>query len=352
MATHTIRTTDSVFDGVSEGVTDNDVIYINSGVRTKLTLQNCTGSAGNEITFINSGGIVHISDNVSIAFAIENCQHFILSGRGHSRKYGIKVTGYDPTGIRIHDTSEYFIVQNVEVGAGVDGSGIRLFTAASDAPAFIGHDCVFRDLYIHDTVDTALYLNHHSTQGIPGRPIDGMEIYHCVLTAIGSDGVQVRNGDNFIVRNNEIWNLGYDGTTGAGIVVGTETGNSEFYSNWIRDCVKGVFALQHEAGIQIHHNLIEDCNTTGGNLGRGIWISTEGNDIDITHNTIVDEGTIDYCIVCGSGSSDIDSGYTIIANNGTGAIAAQGFVSGDELRHLDVGSPNIGTPDRGWLDYN
>lgn len=382
MTTFTIATGTSSFDGTAMGVVPGDKILLAAGTRGALTISNVHGAAGNEVEIRNAAGQVVINTGAGTGLQFDNCTHVRVSGRDCRNLgffYGIRVLGWSTNGVWIHNQCEYFEMDHIEIGnsSGVSTSaGIRLYTYKSESATFVGHDYYIHDCYIHDCLTEAMYLNHHSTQTNPGRPIIGFEIAYCTVHDCGYEGIQIRYATDVEIHHNEVWNCGANvsgtGQVGAGIVMGNELGDCETHNNWIHDCVRGIYGLSYFAGCSIHHNLIVDVATNGTKDGRGIWMS-DSNGMLIEHNTVVctlsalvprtvfgirtptgeTDGIVKNNVVAGC-NTNISTDYTE-TNNNTGTIASQAFLSGDPMYHLTVSSPARGNADDGddcgWVRY-
>ena len=333
-----------------------DILWLQSGNRAALTIRNLSGSSGNPIWVMNSGGLVNINSG-TITLAIENCQYLHISGRGYQYCYGIRVQSYTNYGVQIREQSEYIEIDRVEIGpAGVGGdAGMSIRTLLAEAyEGYVMHDIHVHHCYFHGCNGEAMYCNHHSTQTNPGTFQDGFVIENNYIDGCGYDGIQVRYG-NFVIQRNRIMDCGdsIDGTAqpGSGIIVAHEAEDTIVRWNWITDCVRGIHCEIQGTGVEIYENLIEDMNDSATKDAYGIWLPSNGNGAEITHNTVVDVenegfksksgdtgGTVRNNIFAGCGAS-YDTDYSTDANNEEDTIVNMDFRSSDVLRHITGDSP-------------
>jgi len=383
MATFTIGVGTTSFDGTAQGAAPGDIIYVTTSAgRDYLTFTNVNGAVGNPITIINQGGKVVFDGTAgsrSYCVEFDDCDYIVFRGDGHAAEYGFKCVGYSNAGMRAWKQTEHIEISHVEVGAykagASTGAGFRVGTELADAsPGWVMDEVWIHHCYLHDTKTEAMYIGKASATDM--YPIDDLIVEYCIMIDCGWAGPQIRDAINVQCQRNWIYHCGVDvdiSHAGGGLNIGdnaTDPMSGHWRYNRIEDCERGIHQLADDDQMQIHHNLIVDC----GN--EGIHAPQDGykpqNDVEagfkFYKNTIVDSadygidtptsdtnGEIEDCIVCGSGTADIDTDW-VEDSNETGATAAQAFRAGDIWYHLTAASPGVGAAhdgsDCGWIDYN
>ena len=127
MATFTVGTADTYFNGVTEGVSPGDTIKVTqSAGRDWLTFAQVVGTALAPITIVNDGGRVVFdvgSSSRMYCVQFDECDYVVFRGDGHAHEYGFQCIEYSNCGVWAHNETEHFEMCNVEIGATKAGAG-------------------------------------------------------------------------------------------------------------------------------------------------------------------------------------------------------------------------------------
>lgn len=358
-----------------------DVVCIQSGSSSALTIQNIRGTSSAPITFVNSGGQV-----VYQQLTVYNSQYFRLTGTGHQNtQYGFKVNapGSQSANFRLLEKTDNYEVDAIEVSGG--NIGVNAKTKAScgspswdyngdgtinsqdevSASTYITQNIRFHHMYVHNTGAEGYYLGNNNTSSgsCPEIRLENVEVDNNLLADFGVDGINLkgaRTGTNRIHHNRilrgstDVVNRpGQDGSISV-----TQDSKADITNNWTQENQgPGIRHYGHGPSLIANNVVIRNgehySSTNDG--GSGIRVtgnSSINNTYTILNNTVVDSkahgiylapgrnGRIQNNIIVGSGGNPIvsDSGLTI-SNNITSSSSLVGFVNyaGDNF-HLSASS--------------
>ena len=240
-----------------QNVEPGDIIYVQTGQREELLLQNLHGTEAKPIVLKPTDWTrpVVISSEGNYGISIRNCSHIRITGwQGIDSQYGIRiinVEGDSGVGIGMSDKSTNIEIEYIEIG-NVGFAGILSKTEPDcDDPgtfrgAFTQENTRIHHCYIHDTEGEGLYVG--STQFF-GQEIDdcelilpplleGVEIHHNRIERTGWDGIQISSAiSDCEIYNNVLIDCSLRETVAqmSGILIGGGT-TAKCYNNTITDC--------------------------------------------------------------------------------------------------------------------
>jgi hypothetical protein len=323
-ADHFVPTSTSKFD--CSRVQPGDMVTLASGIREKLTIQNCTGNSATAIVIRNdprgtsptqirrsSGGaggfIFHCVSCVWTT--IDGSYKWVGAPAGET--YGIQVSmtgGGSPTAfVRIAGVSRFVTIRNVEVDGAwpsiaTDGIGISINDQAVTTAKYPGlwrEGILIENNFVHDTEGEGVYVGPNWPLG--DIPLRNVEIANNRVEGAGWDGIQLKSaiaGTN-IIHHNIVKRVGVrkDSRAGEHYGISIYEGNGQIYGNWVEQSGEaGISHFIHHMpasfGVQqveIYNNIVLDPGRTGPNAGHGI-VSTHAAGTarvlpNIYNNTVV-----------------------------------------------------------------
>ena len=306
---HTLEKNNTHYDGQKMGVKPGDRVCISAGFRTHLRLKNFKGTASQPIVFINCGGVVTIVSDELYGIAVDNSEHFKITGTGsEDESYGIQIIKSSRMGVQIGEFSTDFEVDHLEI-ANTGFAGVMAKTDPScdnqDLRNFVQKNTVLHDLYIHDTEGEGMYIgyswypfyqnaNKCNNQKLYPHRLEGVKIYNNIIENTGWDGMQVGCATKDVeIHHNIIKNYGLDNSEKAqwhnsGLQIGAGT-TGKVYNNAIL-MGKGVgsgISMFGSGGNVFYNNIIAQSGSYG------IYVNDKHFESDrqpyrFINNTIVD----------------------------------------------------------------
>jgi len=295
-------------DGDAEGIGPGDIVCFEAGTRTtRILLKNFNGTAANPIIIQNCNGKttidVRTQNNPGYSIAINNSNHFRLTGSGHpDHEYGIvtyggtmgvTVGGLSGTGIEIDHINANF----------AEFASFMVKTDPNCDPTTWRENFVMQDVYIHHNYayhpndGEGFYIGFTFSSGyditcdgqqttVYGHLIENLNLHDNIAQDTGAEGIQVSSAPDANIYNNVVYKAGqrpFAQFQNNGIQIGYE--NVNVYSNWVR-VVANTGIIVFGPGHRIYNNLVTD---VGGN---GIFGDdrTTGDGIHVINNTIVRAG--------------------------------------------------------------
>ncbi len=267
---HTIDPGARTVVGSELGVAPGDRICLLAGNYEFVRFQGIQGSEGNRVEIVNCGGLVRIhNDDRGYALVFERdaddraSQYFHLTGTGDAELfYGIEISApaIDPWpgfGLTLVGRSTNYEVDHVEIHdtgfAGVSAKTDPLCDGSADQASFVQRDVELHHMYIHETGGEAFYIG--STQS-----------YGHTITC---DGTQEVHQPHFLegihVHHNLIENTQWDGAQ-----IGMARADCAFYANTIRNVGLAGEEYQQQglqigtfSSCEIYGNVLMDGPTNG-----------------------------------------------------------------------------------------
>lgn len=252
-----------------------DTLFLESGVRGHLVLENLHGLPDKPIVVINHQGPVWLDTGHWYGFSFRHCSHVKLTGRGEGGgEYGIRIVRVGAgSGIGISDGSTAFEIENVEIGHTFN-SGIVAKTDPDCEGRFSRGNFILTDLdihdnWLHDIGQEGMYIGHTFWEGVMldcngeerlvlPHTLENVTICRNRLENIGWDAIQVnsvihnaRVHDNFIYRDSF---KSIDAQM-AGILIGSGS-DAECFNNIIVDGKGSGIEFYGTGGQKIYNNLI------------------------------------------------------------------------------------------------
>ena len=359
-------------------IAPGDRLEIAAGTRDYLRIDNLSGSSGDPIIIVNHGGKVTFDGTLwggaprDFGVRFHNCEYIWMSGTGSEHLFGFYCENHDNCGIWFYDECSHIELDHVEINGSWETPGDDTTVGVCIRAYYYDvSDYHFHHIYTRNIGAAHYYLNTLQSHG--GMDATNGEFHDLWMIEGGTDGLQLRRwfGDLHVYRNyaSGMGQLcatpGYTAQGGAGYIIGEDTAGIWEHNRAI-DCDRAIMGLAMD-GAEVRYNHCEDCG--GIRSEGGIRVFTDGNGIDIHHNTVVNsddygvksksgdnDGIVRDNIACGSGGDDIDSDYSVVSDNIIGTTASQNFRPGDPLRHLTSSSPAVGAAgdgsDCGRFDYN
>lgn len=333
--------------GSTLGVLPGDRICVMTGEYEFLRLQGIVGDAERPVTIVNCGGLVRIHNaDRGYALVVEAdeagnaSQYFHLTGTGDATlTYGFEISApatepWPGFGLSLVGRSTNYEVDHLEIHdtgfAGISAKTDPTCDGAADQDRFVQRDIELHHLYIHETGGEALYIG--STQSY-GQTVD-------------CDGVEEVHQPHFLegvsIHHNLIENTQWDGAQ-----IGMARAGCAFYANTIRN-VGLAGELYQQQGLQI--GAFSSCEIYGNVLMSG---PTNGvfvfgaQDSRVYDNLIVDFAGTGIYLGYGNGG-DAAAGatyevyYNTVVDAGDGGIRAFGADLGGVIakNNLSVGAAN------------
>ncbi|MGJ8655198.1 MAG: right-handed parallel beta-helix repeat-containing protein [Akkermansiaceae bacterium] len=268
-----------VFDGNKINHKPGDIFKIKAGKRTHLTIQNFTGTAEKPITFINSGGVVHINsiDKNGSALNIHTCKHIRFTGSGEREiRYGFKLAcgKKGPHALNIRKRSTSIEVDHIEVyAAGFAGFNVKDEPSIKDKTTrsqFTMRNISLHDNFVHNVTGEGFYIGHTFFDGFDpkktGTPlmphvIEGLKIYNNHTHNTGCEGIQIGSTTKDCqVYNNTITESGktpFAQYQSNSLQIGTGT-QAHVYNNYIDTCPSNNLILFGHGNIIIENNIFKN----------------------------------------------------------------------------------------------
>lgn len=303
-----------------------DTLCIRAGRYNQISLRNIKGTAANPIVIKNCGGLVNIaSDTYGGFFVIKNSEYFKVTGTGSGDyEYGFKAQVmnkapgvYGTIGYSVGNGTRYYSFDHCEAYRTSIGFFCKVFPDDFDSTSWkpywnIGNVTMSHN-NLRDTDGEMFYMGHNDTVDsvytvngsgdtikIAVEPplFDTVRIYDNIMDSSRWDGIQVSNGNPFIIHDNKITNFGLADGFGQrqGIVLGSR-GYGDCYNNWIKDgkgngisatVYGGYDSLQKT---KIYNNVIVNTRETGIYLSdhKETGAYSSGN-YYVFNNTVVNTG--------------------------------------------------------------
>ncbi|MBW2453069.1 MAG: right-handed parallel beta-helix repeat-containing protein [Deltaproteobacteria bacterium] len=281
---HTIPLGQDGATGADLGVQPGEVVCVEAGERSFLTIDDFVGSDTAPITIINCGGQVRIANSDrGYGIRINGSSFFHLTGTGDpDTEYGFDVSAsrtgpdYSGSGVPVGDLSTDYELDHLEVHhTGFAGFVLKTESrcdGSANLGAFVQRNTRVHHTYVHDTGGEAFYVG---STGYGGRDFD-------------CDGQQVtlfpHEHEGVWLHDNRIEDTGWDG-----LQVGVTPADCEVYRNVIigvgRDAPDPVQTRGIQIGgasaCQIYDNYLADGPTIG------IFVLGAGDTL-VQNNVVVD----------------------------------------------------------------
>jgi len=264
-------------EGSFSEVEAGDTVFIESGERAELLIQNFHGVAGRPILFCPSENTLPVSirSHKSYGISIRNCSFIRLSGwQGEDGRFGIKILELDhvsSVGISIAEKSTDVELDHIEVGdSGFAGILAKTDPVCDDPETqrggFIQKNTWIHHCYIHDTGAEGIYAGHTSFLGydLPDcgvvfpAVLEGVWIYKNRIERTGWDGIQVTSAiSDCQIYDNEVIDCSVlqNPSQMSGILIGGGT-LADCYNNLIVDCYGTGILVFGNGGTRIFNNII------------------------------------------------------------------------------------------------
>jgi len=396
-ADHLILSKTATFECSS--IKPGETLTLASGIRGRLTIRNCNGTAANPIIIRNdsrgsgptvlrgagSGGFV-FSCNTCIGVEIDGSYKW--KGAPTGKTFGIKMStsgGSGPSAfLRIGGLSRFVTIRNVEIDGAwpalaSNGTGIFVNDHSikrSTYPGLWREGILIEDNYVHNTAREAMYIGPNYKEG--ALPLRNIEIRYNLVEDIGWEGINAKSmwsGDNSI-HHNVVRRVGLNGKytnkSSQYSGISNTAGTVEIYNNWIEKTGQHGIQVWTQEGpkisegrgpfdVHIWNNVIVDAGALWRTFmahSYGISVGAQkGCEKPIPHvynNTIVDSretainlsgdvggGLVRDNIVAGPGSNPIRvPDFVNLINNRVGAVSQLAFVDPARLNfRLQTNSP-------------
>lgn len=261
------------FDEVKPG----DTVFIESGDRAELLINNFHGTAEQPIIFFPSQGTVpvRIRSSLSYGISLRSCSFIRLSGwQGEDEYYGIQILELDhesSVGISLSEKSTDVEIDHIEVGdSGFAGILAKTDPVCGDPETqrggFVQKNTWIHHCYIHDTGAEGIYAGHTSFSGynlpdcgmVSPTVLEGVRIYQNIIERTGWDGIQVTSAiSDCQIYDNEVIDCAVSQVVGhmGGILIGGGT-LADCYNNLIVDCYGTGILVFGNGGTRIFNNVI------------------------------------------------------------------------------------------------
>lgn len=256
-------------------VQPGDTIYIQSGQRNKLLIRNFTGSVQKPITFMNKGGIVHISTNDYYGISISNCRYFRFSGQESGINfYGIQINKVlGGAGIGIGNSSSDYEIDHVLIEncltAGVYAKTDPTCSNNISRDNFTQFNTIIHHtnisnvgnegMYIGSSFYAGMTINCNGKDSVVLPPIlDGVKIYNNIIKSTGWDGIQVSSASfNCQIYNDSITNDSQAEVPSqmSGVLIGGGS-KCDCFNNYISDGKGDGIESHGLGGSKIFNNII------------------------------------------------------------------------------------------------
>lgn len=260
--------------GSYAGVNPGDTVYLESGSRAQLIIENFSGTATKPIIFIpeNPDNPVVVRTSATYGISIRNCHFIRISG---VKKYGIRILelgqeGENSVGVSMHDKSSDVEIDHIEI-ANASFAGIVAKTdpvcedPGTQRGAFVQRNTRIHHCYIHDTWGEGMYVGNTFFHGIQKdcgiifpTYLEGVEVHHNRIERTGWDGIQISSViSGCKIYNNELNDVSFRMTPSqmSGILIGGGT-KADCYNNRIKDCYATAILVFGNGGTRIFNNVI------------------------------------------------------------------------------------------------
>lgn len=382
-----------------------DTITLAGGVRGRLSIENCTGSASAPIVIrndVNGSGptVIQNTSGDGFVFQCYNCKNIVIDGTGKwqaapsGRTYGIKVLqkgGGSPAAfVKLNGRSSFMTIRGVEVdgkwpslssnGVGIDVNDHTVDAASN--PGVWREGILIEKNYVHAVEGEGMYVGPNFKQG--DLPLRNIEIRDNIVENTGWDGINLKmavDGSNSI-HHNILRRTGSskDGSSGQHYGIALYESTGAIYNNWVEEAGEsGITHYMHylpkSYGVQqseIYNNVVIRPGATGPLAGNGI-VSASSDGATATSpriysNTIVGArgagirvgtdasgGYVRDNIVVDSKDTAISAPSSIAqASNLVGSASKAMFIDADHLDfRLQAASParNAGSSSHPEFDY-
>ncbi|MFA6127600.1 MAG: right-handed parallel beta-helix repeat-containing protein [Bacteroidales bacterium] len=275
---HMINRTTGTADGLTaySSVRPGDTVWIQSGLRNSLRVNNFHGQPGNPIVFANLDGQLIIESANSYGMTFSDCSYFKLTGLpGKDFVYGIRIGPVMDTsgvGLTMENRSTDFEIQGCEIfNIGFAGIKAKTDPVCGDPSSFRGgfvqYNTVIHDCFIHDVGGEGLYIGHTSYSGyelsdchttVLPTVLVGTRIYNNRIERSGYDGIQVSSAVNDCeIHHNLLIDCSYRMVSNqmCGILIGGGT-LASCYNNYIIDPYATGILVFGKSGTKVFNNLI------------------------------------------------------------------------------------------------
>lgn len=254
-----------------------DTIKILSSRTQCLKFNDLTGSPGQPIVIINSGGQVDISSStIWGALSFVNCRYIKVSGRGSAdHHFGFRLSAVS-CGLAFADYSSDCEAENIEIHH-TSFFGIfakKDFGGSPPVPYPVFSNLIIHDMYIHH-VEEGMYIGETKSPGMEFRHV---RIYNNVVTHCLREAIQVAN----CVEDIEVYN-NFCAFTGLGGLYAQSNvfqigGNTigRYYNNIFMHAPENGVICMGSGDIEVFSNYISDND--------GIYI--DNREFNIAHSSI------------------------------------------------------------------
>lgn len=263
--------------GNFENVEPGDTVYIQSGDRPQLILQNFHGTESQPIVFWPSDRNlpVRIRSQGSYGISIRNCSFIQVSGwRQHEGACGIQILELNhesSVGVSVASKSTDVELDHIEI-ANVGFAGIIAKTEPecgdpeTHRGGFVQRNTSIHHCYIHDTGGEGIYVgatNFHGQELADCEKVlpivlEGVKIYKNRIERTGWDGIQVSSAiSDCQIYDNEVIDCSVlqEENQMSGILIGGGT-LADCYNNLIVDCYGTGILVFGDGGTRVFNNII------------------------------------------------------------------------------------------------
>lgn len=337
----TITSSSPTYPNLSS-VGPGDTIYLEGHTRSRLVLQNFSGTAANPIRIVNTSGQFVIDGGTNHGLAINNGTHFIIDGTGDAGyDYGIKIAStVSGSGLAIYGESSDFEIHHMEI-QNTSFAGMLIKGPGLGPEDWLYDNITIHDNYIHHTGGEGMYIGNSFFESGESHYINNCEIYDNLIVEAGWDaiqlgsctegasihdnlivswGVTVTSGDGGYNQTRGIrWNPGTAGDCYNNILLGKTVSGQGAYANG-----GGIFANPYNDS-RFFNNLVVGSTTSGITMSANHGMLA-GTQVLIMNNTVVSPGTdgIEFDPSNAVGSLAYNN---IVANAGTNSIDVMGGAS-------------------------
>jgi len=258
-------------------VEPGDTVFIESGERAELLIQNFHGTADQPIIFCPSHDVIPVSIRSSNSYGISlrNCSFIKVSGwQGKHSRYGIQILELNhesSVGISITTKSSDIELDHIEIGdSGFAGILAKTDPVCGDPETqrggFIQRNTWIHHCYIHDTGAEGIYAGSTYFLGqevddcgvVLPTVLEGVRIYQNIIERAGWDGIQVSSAvsdcqiyDNVLIDCSVLQQANHM----SGILIGGGS-LADCYNNLIKDCYGTGILVFGDGGTRVFNNVI------------------------------------------------------------------------------------------------
>lgn len=332
-ATHPVSLTTTIVDGLTfgGGVAPGDTLMIEGPIREHLILRNLQGTATQPIVITKPTYLeaVSISSNIHYAVSIQNCQHFIFTGKTTLSDKGFIIRAPTGVGMGVGAGSGNYVIESV-IFSTTDGPALLAKTDPDcswqyDRNHFTQGKTVVRDCSFNQSGTEAIYIGSTAFNGqtincngkdtlLLPHLIDTVLVYNNYIINCGWDGIQVSSSRHVAIHNNEI--------------VQASTKKEPWQKN-------GIIMGGGSAGLVYNNQIIRPFGTGIANFTSGpvyYFNNVISNEWQPNHSA----SESDYGFYIDSGRNPSDTGYVAVFNN---------LVLRPQKYGFRVVNPNVGQRD-------